>query len=303
MKKILTIMLSLGLALALTGCKKKKLKVDLKDKGLCIGRSYERYSWDIELKKWEPYEKDERIYDEKGNLLYDLTYIWKKKDKWTQLTHKKEYVYDDNGLLIKTLSSFDYSYNTLRENNQIEEFTYEGSTLKSKITRTKTLGVVDIETYAYDSKGNISTVIVEKNAGVPSYKKEYVYNESNLKTKVLYYEYDTKTQNYKDPIDCEKYEYDEKNNLITYYHVNTDQSINEIYWGSDYKEVSTYDEKNRRIETTGYILENGNASIAAKYTYDYFDDGNRKSFTVSTYLENEWILRYKVIHTATIYDN
>lgn len=303
MKKLLTIVTSIGLALALTGCKKKKLKIDLKDKGTCIGNGYERYKWDSDLNCWKPIIKYEKITDEDNKTLYEVSYMWYKKHKWTQLMGKTEYVYDEKGLLIKKLDSSDWGYNTLSENNRMKEYFYDGNVLVSMKESTPTLGIVSVENYTYDAKGNLSIVIVGKNEGTPSYKREYVYNENNLITKTLYYEYDGPTQSYKDPIDEKTYEYDEHNNLITYCEVNTLGYTDDLYGGCDTKTVRTYDKKNRMIEASGYIIEKGTEKLTTKITYEYFDNGNLKSETVSILFNGEWVLDRKLVFFTTIYND
>ena len=301
--KGLKIVLGLGLLTCLFGCGKKKLKVDLKDKGLCVSTGYERYTFDSNTNKWKPYHKYEIIYDENGKKLYDLIYIWYKKDKWTHLEDKDEYIYDDNGLLIKKISSYDFSHGVINEGNRTIEYEYEGNVLKTTTERTKTLGLLNKETYSYDSNGNISCIITEKTGSNPSFKREFIYNENNLKTKTLYYEFDSSSSTYKDPIDEDIYEYDENNNLITYYHKNTEKGINEVYWTSDYKEVSTYDSNNKKIETIGYTINGENVQMAAKFAYDYFSNGNTKSVTVSRYINDEWVISYKNVYLQTTYNN
>ena len=301
--KGLKIVLGLSLLTCLFGCGKKTLRVDLKDKGLCVSIGYERYTFDSNTNKWKPYHKYEIIYDENGKKLYDLIYIWYKKDKWTHLEDKDEYIYDDNGLLIKKISSYDFSHGVINEGNRTIEYEYEGNVLKTTTERTKTLGLLNKETYSYDSNGNISCIITEKTGSNPSFKREFIYNENNLKTKTLYYEYDSSSATYKDPIDEDIYEYDENNNLITYYHNNTEKVINEVYWTSGYKEVSTYDSNNKKIETIGYTINGENVQMAAKFAYDYFNNGNTKSVTVSRYMNNEWVISYKNVYLQTTYNN
>ena len=299
MKKLLTIVTSIGLALALTGCKKKKLKIDLKDKGPCIGNGYENHNWYDEYNRFIPVKKYETIYDEKNNKVYDLEYMWFNRKEWSQLDHMTEYVYDDNGLLIKSLKSLDYSYNTLSKAYRYEEYEYNGDKLITKKEYSKANGLESTETYTYDSFGNVSSVTYN---GTSKWKREYTYNSNNQKTSVLYYEYNTKTNGYNDAIIENSYEYDEKGNLIVYAHTNTG-GYNNVYDAYSYKEVYTYDSNNKKREKLGYILKNGEYIERAKFIYDYYENGNCKDLTCYIKKDGEWANNYKLVYFTTIYND
>ncbi len=303
MKK-LTILLGALLLLGATGCKsKKKITYDYEGKGTKF--SLIEYYYDDKKDKWLESTKTEIIYDELGKIQFGARYSNYKNNKWNNIYSLEEYIYED-GLLVKRLSSSDIA--ELRINEIIYEFSYINDKLICRIEKEKNkendeYTIRGKEDYSYDSNNNlIETIKSSYDLNTSTYiiesKEEYTYNSSNLKTTTVeFMNYDSNTQTWSNPVERERIEYDDNNNIKTMY-TNYDSMFVESSELGDIthgKIVYDYSDDNKEKLVTIYSLYNDKEKLFSKVEYKYNEDDTTD---ITRYLyddeKNEWKLSVKL---------
>lgn len=205
------------------------------------------YEWNTKKKSWDEYGIDKYEYDNKGRI---TTYYHNEE--------KNEYLYDDNGYLVKRITSI--------WNKKTSDWNTE---------------------YLYDDKGRLTAEIHRHNNRNQDEKTEYAYNQRGNMTKKTWYEWDEDVNDWK-PSNKTDYTYNGKGcktGSISYladdgdwYKMGTGECIyyndgnlmKEIHRVPDGYVESEYDKKGHIIK---HIEDGGGATLVYKSTYD--DNGNR----------------------------
>ena len=84
------------------------------------------YNWDSAINDWTPWSKDDYKYDDKGNILSQIIYIYE-KEKWN-IWYEQYYEYNNNGKLIRD-SVFHWNPNEdnvdIRRKSYKTEYSYD----------------------------------------------------------------------------------------------------------------------------------------------------------------------------------
>ena len=193
-----------------------------------------KFRWNYTTNDWEEFYKHKSIYDSNNNI---VMYI---EDDF-----KREYVYDENGKMIKEIYYMNIGKNVWRK-----EFKTE---------------------YIYNDNGNMKRDIYYCNRGKKlswnkEYKTEYLYDDKNLimELRIPFYEgrivkFEYTYDSNKNQIKNEYYEFGRNNTLI---------------FGRKYEYL--YDSNQNRIKEISYNGENNiwKASEKTEYIYDtlYFQE-------------------------------
>ena len=162
-------------------------------------------------------------------------------------------------------------------------------------TSTNAWANVDSSYYTYNSQGDITSQI-NRNNGIITYKRTYVYNANNQETEILTQEY-----NYSLSILENTYrfrtEYDINNNETAYYQDlwNSTSNSYELNYGS--KSFYTYDSNNKIVEEFRQRYESANPTFVniskTKYTYNSNTLVEQEEFDWNG---TAWIAEYKTIY-------
>ena len=243
-------------------------------------------------------EKFENKYDDKGNLLEEITYL-----DGRDIAEHKTYERDNDGRIIKAFKHYldeskdtiEYSYNDKGlllevktidsygevEAKEISEYEEGKLTLREKYEYDE---LMEKDTYVYDDKGNvIENEHWTEEGGVVKFVNEY--DEQKDLVKALIYNKDEKLvakslYTYNDQhkiievvdenpreLNTTSIKYDKNGNALEQQEKNREGNINNSV-------IRKFNEDNDVIETTVFIDLHGrgvNQNYTLKYEYEYYD--------------------------------
>ncbi len=323
MKKILIGSMALLSVFALAGCKNSNTKFKYNGKGYMQKETVESHGEVISI--------HENIYNEKDQLLFELTYntlvdlntimLYSKEeykyDSKGLLTNKKKYTYDKKGK-SKLSGKIDYEYKNgkiIKETeyskgiykDDLEIFTkkeydyYEdGNTKTYKYYSywSKNVYTCTTEEYIYDENNKLKTKNVYTPENVFSGEDklvntyEYTYNEKGENISVVFKNLNVESQNY-----TQTFEYDENGYEIkSFTYSIIDEETDTI--AITEKDTKTYDSIHNLVSEIIEELDEDNTTyyVSGEQNCVYDADNRitfRRDYTKSKYSGKELVLEYK----------
>ncbi|MCC8113245.1 MAG: DUF3836 domain-containing protein [Bacteroidales bacterium] len=231
---------------------------------------------------WDEGEKCEYVYDEWGNLTFDVTYLWSSEANDWVASSKNERTLDDNGIITNriyyTWSSEANEWVLSKKYDWIYDDNGKLTLNISYIWTAETWVEGGKYEYGYDNNGNLTFQALyewstEANAWIGAQKKEWAYDDNGNRIYYASYEWSNETNDWK-AFDKQDYTYDDKGNQIF-----------RIYytWSG---ETNAWEE-------------------SYKYEYDYDDNGNKMCYVYFTWTSqtNDWAEYCKVEYDYDEYGN
>ncbi len=267
-------------------------------------------SWDTLISQWNPDEKYQYTYDNKGRL---TRYILFDKDQTTGLwinSYKEEYSYDNGNLTQYIDYYFDKSTETWIKDDK-DEYDYDGNgnmtqyiTYDRDETTNQWIPAFKGEFSYYDNKlTQYISYYRDEAAGIwiASYKTDYSYDHNGNVTQYLGYCRDETESKWVNSIKGE-YTYDSNELLSLYisYYYNTTSS----QWVSERKEEYAYDPGENLTQVSGYYWDGYSrrwlSDWKQEYNYDTYNNMIRYSEFYWNQSGHKWIATYKEEYS---YDN
>ena len=214
------------------------------------------YVWDTANNDWQPKDKTSRSYDEKARLISDASYIWQ-DGKWMGFGFKYEKAYDRNGNLV---SDFSYAWDD-RENR----WTFRSGT-----------------TNVFDTDGNMIHTISNDGYGL----EEYIWEDGKKIRETR--DYTIAGELLSSTRRIEYFDENGRDTLIEEYH-----RYKEGEWEKFEKVKYSYDNNGKQINGMTYRFENGEWALSNGFKYEVTVEGNTE--TRQKYTWNSFYKRWDEI--------
>ena len=232
------------------------------------------YVWNTESQSFVPSQKEEYTYDNDGNQILKIVYVWNTESQSFVPSQKEEYTYDNDG-------------------NQILKIVYVWNTESQSFVPSQK------EEYTYDNDGNQILKIVygwntESQSFVPSQKEEYTYNEFQTFPNVRGFRWDNVSQSFILTRIGEILYYSNgvekriENMVIDFIYVN-----GEIIFYNGQRRIEEFDLNGNTILNQLELWDDEKQQfyIRIKYEYTYDENGNKTLY-----------IGYKQIPTTTSHE-